>query len=429
MQDNTLVIVLAGGVGERLYPLTRERAKPAVYFGGPYRIIDFTLSNCVNAGFRRIFIATQYKSLSLNRHIRMGWGVVSEELGEFVEIIPPQKRVSENWYLGTADAVYQNLYSIEREAPQHVIVLSGDHVYKMDYAKMLRFHREKGAALTLAAIEVDVADASRFGILRVDETERVVGFLEKPKDLAPAPGSGGALASMGVYVFDADVMVRALEEDAARSTAHDFGKNVIPALIEQVPVYVYRFYDENKKAAKYWRDIGTLDAYYEASMDLCQVNPEFNLYDPEWPIRTYQMQAPPAKFVFAEEGKRCGQALDSVISNGVIISGSRVDRSVLCPNVRVHSFCHIQESILMPGVRVGRHARIRRAIIDRDVFIPRGASIGHDLEEDAKRHTVTETGVVVVTADDEPRVVSPPAEALAIEEEADRRAGLEVGGR
>jgi glucose-1-phosphate adenylyltransferase len=426
MQDNTLVIVLAGGVGERLYPLTRERAKPAVYFGGPYRIIDFTLSNCVNAGFRRIFIATQYKSLSLNRHIRMGWSVVSEELGEFIEIIPPQKRVSENWYLGTADAVYQNLYSIEREAPQHVIVLSGDHVYKMDYAKMLRFHREKGAAVTLGAIEVDVADASRFGILQADETERVVGFLEKPKDFAPAPGSSGALASMGVYVFDADVMVRALEEDAARSTAHDFGKNVIPALIEQVPVYVYRFYDENKKAAKYWRDIGTLDAYYEASMDLCQVNPEFNLYDPEWPIRTNQVQAPPAKFVFAEEGKRCGQALDSVISNGVIISGSRVDRSVLCPNVRVHSFCHIEGSILMPGVRVGRHARIRRAIIDRDVFIPRGACIGHDLEDDAKRHTVTEKGVVVVTADDEPRVAPPTADALAIEEEADRRASIAV---
>ncbi|MPY88755.1 MAG: glucose-1-phosphate adenylyltransferase [Luteitalea sp.] len=427
MSDNTLAIVLAGGVGERLYPLTRERAKPAVYFGGPYRIIDFTLSNCVNAGFRRIFIATQYKSLSLNRHIRMGWSVVSEELGEFIEILPPQKRVSENWYLGTADAVYQNLYSVEREAPEHVIVLSGDHVYKMDYGKMLRHHREKGAALTLAALEVDVADASRFGILQVDDSERVLGFLEKPKDLASRPDfERVALASMGVYVFDADVMIRALEEDAARPTAHDFGKNVIPALIQQVPVYVYRFYDENKKAAKYWRDIGTLDAYYEASMDLCQVNPEFNLYDPEWPIRTYQGQAPPAKFVFAEEGKRCGQALDSVISNGVIISGSRIERSVLCPNVRVHSFCHIAESILMPGVRVGRHARIRRAIIDRDVFIPRGASIGSDLEEDRKRHTVTEAGIVVVTADDEPRVVSPAAEVLAIEEEADRRAGMSI---
>jgi glucose-1-phosphate adenylyltransferase len=422
MPDDTLVIVLAGGVGERLYPLTKERAKPAVYFGGPYRIIDFTLSNCVNSGFRRIFIVTQYKSLSLNRHIRMGWSIVSEEMGEFVEILPPQKRVGEHWYLGTADAVYQNVYSIVRENPTHIIVLSGDHVYKMDYAKMLRAHRERGAAATLATLEVPVGDANRFGIVAVDESERVVGFLEKPANPPCIPGSSTlSLASMGIYVFDADVLIRALESDAARETSHDFGKDIIPALIQQAPVYSYRFYDENKKAAKYWRDIGTLDAYFEASMDLCHVNPDFNMYDPEWPLRTHQPQAPPAKFVFADEGQRCGHALDSVISTGCIISGSRVTGSVLCPNVRVHSFCTIDQSILMPGVRVGRHARIRRAIIDRDVFIPRGACIGFNEEEDRKRHTVTERGIVVVTTADEPYVVMPSAELLAIEAEWDRR--------
>src|SRR5215212_8625375 len=304
--DDSLVIVLAGGAGERLYPLTKERAKPAVYFGGPYRIIDFSLSNCINSGLRRIFIATQYKSLSLNRHIRMGWGIVSEELGEFVEILPPQKRVSEHWYQGTADAVYQNLYSILRENPRHLIVLSGDHVYKMDYAKMLRFHRDHGAGATLAAIEVPSEEGDRFGVLQVDDHDRLTGFLEKPNDL---PRGTQVLASLGIYIFDMNFLVPALEEDARTASTHDFGKDIIPALISKVPVYAYRFYDENKKAAKYWRDIGTLDAYFDANMDLCQVNPEFNLYDPEWPLRTYQPQAPPAKFVFAETGVRCGQAL------------------------------------------------------------------------------------------------------------------------
>ena len=420
--DDILVILLAGGAGERLYPLTKERAKPAVYFGGPYRIIDFTLSNCINSGLRRIFIATQYKSLSLNRHIRMGWNVVSEELGEFIEILPPQKRVGEHWYLGTADAVFQNLYSIDRESPSHVIVLSGDHVYKMDYSKMLRFHLERKADVTLAAIEVPLADASRFGIVSVDQSDRVVGFDEKPASTTPVPGSPDvAFASMGIYIFKADVLVRALEDDAPRADSqHDFGRNILPSLFGAAPVFVYRFYDENKKAAKYWRDIGTLDAYFEASMDLCHVNPEFNLYDPEWPLRTYQPQAPPAKFVFAEEGRRCGQALDSVISSGCIISGSRVMGSILCPNVRVHSFCDIEQTILMPGVRVGRHARIRRAIIDRDVLVPRGALIGFDPDEDRRRHTVTDGGVVVVTAEDEPLIGAISEEALEAELVADR---------
>ena len=420
MQDDTLVMVLAGGVGERLYPLTKERAKPAVYFGGPYRIIDFTLSNCINSGLRRIFIALQYKSLSLSRHIRTGWSVVADELGEFVEILSPQKRVGEHWYLGTADAVYQNLYSILREDPRHLMVLSGDHVYKMDYAKMLRFHRERGAGATMAVIEVPSAEASRFGVLEVDEQDRLTGFLEKPKHLPPGQL---VLASMGIYIFDMRKLVPALEADAARSTTHDFGKDIIPALIHDAAVYSYRFYDENKKAAKYWRDIGTLDAYFDANMDLCHVNPEFNLYDPEWPLRTYQPQAPPAKFVFAEVGVRCGQALDSVISPGCIVSGTSIFGSVLCPNVRVHSFCRIEQCILMPGVRVGRHARIRRAIIDRDVLIPRGALIGYDLDEDRKRHTVTDSGIVVVTTDDEPLIGPLTEDALRFEAEADRRGG------
>jgi glucose-1-phosphate adenylyltransferase len=418
VQDDVLVMVLAGGVGERLYPLTKERAKPAVYFGGPYRIIDFTLSNCINSGLRQIFIALQYKSLSLSRHLRMGWSVVADELGEFIEILSPQKRVGEHWYLGTADAVYQNLYSILREKPRYLIVLSGDHVYKMDYSKMLRFHQERGAGATMAALEVPSEEAHHFGVLQVDAADRLTGFLEKPRNL---PGGEQILASMGIYIFDMDVLVPALEDDARRSTTHDFGKDIIPSLISQVPVYAYRFYDENKKAAKYWRDIGTLDAYYEANMDLCRVNPEFNLYDPEWPLRTYQVQAPPAKFVFADEGRRCGQALDSVISAGCIVSGSRIAGSVLCPNVRVHSFCEIEQSILMPGVRVGRHARIRRAIIDRDVFVPRGARIGYDLAEDRKRYTVTESGIVVVTTDDEPLIAEISDEALRNEAEFDRR--------
>jgi len=416
--DDVVVMVLAGGVGERLFPLTKERAKPAVYFGGPYRIIDFTLSNCLNSGLRKIFIALQYKSLSLTRHLRFGWSVVADELGEFVEVLHPQKRVGEHWYQGTADAVYQNLYSIQREEPRHLIVLSGDHVYKMDYARMLRFHLDHGAAATLAVIEVPTEEAYRFGVIQVDGDERLTGFLEKPKDL---PAGQQTLASMGIYIFNMDVLVPALEEDARAATSHDFGKDIIPSLISKVPVYAYRFTDENKKASKYWRDIGTLDAYYEANMDLCHVNPEFNLYDPEWPVRTHQVQAPPAKFVFADEGRRSGLALDSLISAGCIISGSSIRGSVLCPNVRVHSFCSVEESILMPGVRVGRHARLRRTIVDRDVFIPRGAMIGVNEEEDRRRHTVTERGIVIVTKEDEPYLGAISEESLRNEAEFDAR--------
>jgi glucose-1-phosphate adenylyltransferase len=393
-----------------------------VYFGGPYRIIDFVLSNCINSGLRKIFIATQYKSLSLNRHIRQGWNVVSEELGEFVEILPPQKRVGEQWYQGTADAVYQNLYSIVREEPQYVVVLAGDHVYKMDYEKMLRFHQVTNATVTLSAIEVPLDEGGRFGVVAVDQTDRVVEFLEKPAQPPSIPGHDGlALASMGIYIFNSDVLIRALETDAADpASQHDFGRNIIPSLIATERVFAYHFYDENKKAAKYWRDIGTLDAYYEANMDLCQVNPEFNMYDPEWPLRTYMPQAPPAKFVFAESWRR-GEALDSLISQGCIVSGSHISGSILCPNVRVHSFCRIEQSLLMPGVRVGRHAKIRKAIVDRDVHIPRGATIGYNIEEDRRRHTVSEGGVVVVAQGEEPFVGSIPDEPLEKEAEADRR--------
>ncbi len=423
LHNDVLVIVLAGGAGERLAPLTRERAKPAVYFGGPYRIIDFVLSNCVNSNLRHIFIATQYKSLSLTRHIRQGWSVVSEELGEFIEILPPQKRVGEHWYQGTADAVYQNLYSVVRESSKYVVVLAGDHVYKMDYLKMLRFHQEKDAAVTLAAIEVPIEDGRRFGIVAIDESDRVTGFAEKPADPPSMPGRPDlAMASMGIYVFNTDILIQALEQDAAKpDSQHDFGRNIIPTLIGTGRAFAYAFYDENKKEAKYWRDIGTIDAYYEASMDLCQVNPEFNMYDPEWPLRTYMPQAPPAKFVFAEDWRR-GEALDSVVSQGCIISGSKVYGSILCPNVRVHSFCRIEESILMPGVRVARHARIRRAIIDRDVEIPRGATIGFNAEEDQRRHTVSDGGVVVVAPGEEPYVGPISDEALRVETDADHRA-------
>ena len=422
LRDDVLVIVLAGGAGERLAPLTRDRAKPAVYFGGPYRIIDFVLSNCINSGLRHIYIATQYKSLSLSRHIRQGWTIVSEELGEFIEILPPQKRVGEQWYQGTADAVYQNVYSIVRESPRYVVVLAGDHVYKMDYQKMLRFHVDQAAEVTLAAIEVPIEEGKRFGIVAVNESERVTGFLEKPKNPPGMPGQPNmALASMGIYVFDSDVLIDALEADAADpASQHDFGKNIIPALINNGRTYAYPFYDENKKTAKYWRDIGTLDAYYEAQMDLCHVNPEFNMYDPEWPLRTYMPQAPPAKFVFAEDWRR-GEAQDSLISQGCIVSGSRIHGSILCPNVRVHSFCTIDDSILMPGVRVGRHARIRNTIVDRDVDIPRGATIGYNDDEDRRRHTVSEGGVVVVAPGDEPWVGPINEEALKLEAEADRR--------
>jgi glucose-1-phosphate adenylyltransferase len=396
---DVLAVLLAGGAGERLYPLTRDRAKPAVTFGGPYRIIDFTLSNCLNSGLRKIYIATQYKAQSLNRHVRMGWSVVNPELEEFIEVLPPQKRVGEHWYLGTADAVYQNLYSIEREQPRWVIILSGDHIYKMDYGKMLDVHLEREAGLTVAAIEVPLSESRRFGVLSADAESRITGFQEKPATAPSTPWNPQTcLGSMGIYIFDVQVLARELLRDAEEpGSSHDFGRDIIPHLVAAGErVFAYLFWDENKKESKYWRDVGTLDAYYEASMDLVQVDPIFNLYDPDWPLRTYQPQFPPAKFVFDEDGRR-GTATDSLVSMGCIVSGSHICRSILGLGVRVHSYCDIQDTIVFSNATINRHARIRRAIIDRGVVVPRGAVIGYDPVEDRRRHTVSEGGVVVVT--------------------------------
>ena len=398
----TLGVLLAGGAGERLYPLTRDRAKPAVNFGGIYRIIDITLSNCINSGLRRVYILTQYKALSLNRHIREGWsGIVGSELGEFIEILPPMKRVSENWYMGTADAVYQNIYSIGSEQPRYVLILSGDHIYKMNYDLMLRQHKDSGADVTLATILIDPSETRHFGVVDIDRQSRVNGFVEKPKstELRSPYNPEKVSASMGVYIFNTDVLIPVLLKDAEDSSSqHDFGHNILPRMIGEYKIYSYNFIDENKKEALYWRDVGTLDAYYEANLDLVSVAPVFNLYDKAWPIRTHQRQYPPAKFVFAEQG-RMGTALDSVVSMGCIISGGTVRSSVMSPDVRINSFTEVDSSILFSHVNVGRHCRIRRAIIDRDVHIPEGTVIGYDTESDRQKYHVTDSGITVVTRD------------------------------
>jgi glucose-1-phosphate adenylyltransferase len=401
--QNVLAILLAGGAGERLLPLTRDLAKPAVPFGGYYRIIDFTLSNCVNSGLRRILCLTQYKSLELGRHIREGWDLFSGELGEFIEAIPPMKRVNSDWYLGTADAVYQNIESIESEWPAYVLILAGDHIYKMDYGEMLRWHRHKGAEVTVATLQMAPEEAPRYGVVEIDgESFRVTGFEEKPQHRAPARSAFDAemiSASMGIYIFDTKVLLEALRADAAEEeSAHDFGRDVLPSLIGKRNVAAYDFRDLNRKCVRYWRDVGTIDAYYEANMDLVSVSPEFNLYDTEWPIRTRMPQAPPAKFVFAQEGRRMGVATDSIVAPGVIVSGARVHRSVLSPGVRVNSYSEVEGSILLHDVEVGRYCRIRRAILDRGSVIPEGTVIGEDAMRDrAAGHHVTESGVTVVS--------------------------------
>lgn len=402
-----LAVLLAGGAGERLHPLTRNRAKPAVPFGGIYRIIDVTLSNCLNSNCRKILVLVQYKSHSLARHVQVSWtNLFRPELGEFIDVIPPQQRVNSNWFLGTADAIFQNLYFIDNEKPSEVLILSGDHIYKMDYMKMLDFHRGSGADLTIAAIESPLAEAGRFGVLETTQDGRVVGFEEKPEKPKPLPQkSDSAYASMGIYVFNTDVLRRYVTEDAERAkTNHDFGRDIIPRMIESSRVFAYHFRDENKegthKEVQYWRDVGTIDAYWEANMDLVSVDPLFNLYDQMWPIRTALPMAPPAKFVFAQEGRRFGVALDSIVSPGSIISGGIVKYSVLSPWVRVNSYSHVEESILMDGCSVGRHAHIRRAIIEKNVQIPEHAVIGYDLHEDAKRFRVTASGIVVVESYD-----------------------------
>jgi glucose-1-phosphate adenylyltransferase len=398
-----LTLILAGGKGTRLEPLTRDRAKPAVPFGGLYRIIDFTLSNCINSGIRKILVLTQYKARSLDRHISAAWGFLSRELNDYVEVLPPQQRIDENWYKGTADAIYQNIYTIEKAEPRYVMILAGDHIYKMDYGEMIRFHIENKADMTVGCLPVPIAEAAgQFGVMQVDERSNVIGFEEKPKQPMGVPGDPGiALASMGIYVFTARNMYELLCQDATRPESdHDFGKNIIPMMMGKFKVIGFPFRDKNRKATAYWRDVGTLDAYYQTNMDLIEVDPVLNLYDRDWPIRTFQPQLPPPKTVFSETGgehSRRGEALDSMVCQGSIISGGHVRRSILSPNVRVNSFAVVNDSILFSGVDVGRHCRIRRAIIDKDTKIPPGTTIGFDLEADRRRgFTITEQGIVVI---------------------------------
>ena len=404
-----LTFVMAGGKGERLYPLTKDRAKPAVPFGGIYRIIDFTLSNCINSGIRKILVLIQYKSSSLQRHLRLGWNIFHGELGEYIDVIPAQQRVDEHWYLGTADAVYQNIYSIQQEQPDDVLVLAGDHIYKMNYAQMLEFHHHRGADITVGVVEMDLAGAKGFGIVEVDRQDRIIGFEEKPPRPKPIPGKPArCYVSMGIYLFNRAVLEDVLTEDARQQdSTHDFGRDVIPRMLRQSTVLAYNFKDQDSNESKYWRDIGTLDAYYDANMEIVKVTPPFNLYDRDWPIRTYHEQWPPVKTVFADEATgRVGTVLDSLVASGCIISGGRVQRCVMSPNVRVNSFSEVYDSILMEGVEVGRYAKVRRAIIDKDVVIPRYAQIGYSLEEDRRRFHVTDGNVVVVakgTVVEEPR--------------------------
>ena len=394
-----LAFVMAGGKGERLYPLTKDRAKPAVPFGGIYRIIDFTLSNCINSGIRRIHVLTQYKSISLDRHLKMGWNIFHSELGEYIDVIPAQQRVGDTWYRGTADAIYQNIYSIEAEKPDQVLILAGDHIYKMDYSKLLDYHLAKSADLTVALIKMPKEKSDQLGVIQVDSDMRMIGLQEKPVHPITISGEPNLIyASMGIYVFNRIHLEEELVRDAGQAnSSHDFARDVIPAMLGRYRVYGYDFGSSVEEGLPYWRDVGTIDAYWEANMDLIQVTPVFNLYDQKWPIRTYHEQYPPVKTVFAkEEEGRVGLALDSLISNGCIISGGRVERSILSPGVRVNSFSLATDSVLMEGVNVGRYAKVHRVIIDKDVRIPQGVEIGYDLEEDRKHFHVTESGIVVV---------------------------------
>lgn len=403
MNVSTLAIVLAGGVGKRLHPLTRDRVKPAVPFGGIYRLIDFALSNCLNSHIRRILVLTQYKSLSLERHIRYGWSFLPYTLGEFIQILPPQQRIDAHWYQGTADAVYQNIYSIDEVKPDYILILSGDHIYKMNYNRMIKAHIKKRAAVTIGAIEVPLEEATGLGVLKVDSKRWVTNFKEKPAHPWPIPDQPKkALASMGIYIFDTTLLKKVLKEDSRNSNSHhDFGKDILPALIKRMPVFAYDFIDENRKKTLYWRDVGTIDAYWEANMDLVSVDPIFNLYDKKWPINTYNKPAPPAKFVFADlvcetkEG-RAGLAMDSLICHGDIIAGGQVINSVLSPRVRIDERSRVKECILFEGVKVGHGAQLYRTIVDKDVKIPPGTRVGFDLAKDKKRFTVSDGGVVVI---------------------------------
>ena len=406
MRD-TLTVILAGGRGSRLEPLTRDRAKPAVPFGGIYRITDFVLSNCLNSDMRRLLLLTQYKGQSLDRHIHLAWSsYFCRELGEFIDVVPPQQRIDDNWYQGTADAVYQNIYAIEREQPEHVVILAGDHIYKMNYKPMVEYHRRVGADITVGALRVSREDAKQFGVMQMDPDHRIVGFQEKPENPIPSLEDPEiCLASMGIYVFNARFLYEQLCDDATKhDSSHDFGKDIIPGAIENYNVFAFPFLDENRKRDAYWRDVGTIDAYFEATMDLIGVDPQLNLYDKNWPIRAYQPMLPPPKFVFGSEGhtSRRGEALDSIVCQGSIISGGSVARSVLGPNVRINSYANVEDSILFEGVEVGRRCQIRRAIMDKGVRIPPETRIGYDPAADAaKGFTVTDSGLVVIARGEE----------------------------
>jgi glucose-1-phosphate adenylyltransferase len=399
MKD-VLAVVLAGGKGSRLEPLTRDRAKPAVPFGGIYRIIDFTLSNCLNSGIRKILVLTQYKAMSLARHVTNGWRhLLCRELGEFIDVVPPQQRIDEQWYQGTADAVYQNIYTLEQERPKYVVILAGDHIYKMDYGKMVAYHEEMGADLTIGALRVTPQEARDFGVMQIDESRRIIGFEEKVPNPKTIPGDPDhCLASMGIYVFNAPFLFDQLCQDATLpESAHDFGRNIIPAIIKTHKVMAFPFHDENSKQDAYWKDVGTLDAYYEANIELTAVDPLLNLYDYHWPVRTDQPNLPPPKFVFDENSGRRGEAHDSIVAAGTIIAGGHVTRSIIGPKSRVEERAEVTESILFSGVHIGKGAIIRRAIIDKNVFIPDGAQVGVDHDADRRRgFEVTEKGIVVI---------------------------------
>lgn len=399
---NTIALILAGGRGSRLHQMTDWRAKPAVPFGGKFRIIDFPLSNCMNSGIRKIAVLTQYKSDSLIRHIQQGWGFLRGEFGEYVDLMPAQQRLDENsWYAGTADAIFQNIDILRSRRPEHILILAGDHIYKMDYAAMLADHVANEADLTIGCIEVPLAEATAFGVMDVDDNRRVKAFIEKPANPPKMPGrENTALASMGIYIFNAGFLFEQLIKDAdTKGSTRDFGKDIIPAVIDKYRVNAYPFLDMQKSGAQsYWRDVGTIDAYWSANMELIGVNPELNLYDKTWPIWTHQEQTPPAKFVFDDDDRR-GQAIDSMVSGGCVISGSKVKHSLLFTNVRVNSYSIVQDSVVLPEVTIARNCRITKAIIDKGCTIAEGTIIGENLEEDAKKFHVSAGGVVLVTPD------------------------------
>jgi glucose-1-phosphate adenylyltransferase len=398
LTSGTLAVIMAGGRGERLKALTENRCKPATPFGGKFRIIDFVLSNCVNSGIRQIAVLTQYKSQSLIQHIHRGWGYMRGEFSEFVEVIPAQQQIGTHWYRGTADSVFQNLDFIRSHHPTHVLILAGDHIYKMDYGPMIAYHEQCEADITVGVVDVPLERAHEFGIMTTDDTNRVVKFAEKPKDPDPIPGLPNlARASMGIYVIGIDRLEKILTDEMSNTqTSYDFGKNIIPPAISRSRVFAYPFHDVETRAQSYWRDVGNVDALYEANMELVSVNPELNIYDHEWPIWTYQAQHPPAKFVLDEE-KRRGMAVDSMVSGGCIISGASVRNSLLFSDVRVDECSEIDGAVLMPGVRIGRRCKLKRCIVDDGGAVPDGMQIGIDAAVDKERFFVTKNGVVLVT--------------------------------